>query len=122
MNTNQILSNLRKQKKKIDGERERLHHAIVAFEKLAGKAIEAGKKKYRMSRTAQKRVPAEPEEALGKIQSGKDGESLTLYNAAGRSQNQSQNPAIGPKIAQITPKMTELNPLKPARTKEPNRL
>jgi hypothetical protein len=54
VNTNQILSNLRKQKKKIDGERERLHHAIVAFEKLAGKAFEAGKKKYKMSRAEKK--------------------------------------------------------------------
>lgn len=58
MNTHQILSNLRKQKKKIDSERERLHHAIVAFERLAGKAIEAGKKKYRMSRTARKKIAA----------------------------------------------------------------
>jgi hypothetical protein len=58
MNTNQILSNLRKQKKKIDSERERLHHAIVAFEKLAGKAVEAGKKKFRISRAGKKKIAA----------------------------------------------------------------
>jgi hypothetical protein len=58
MNNNQILSNLRKQKKKIDSERERLHHAITAFERLVGKAFEAGKKKYKMSRAAKKKIAA----------------------------------------------------------------
>jgi hypothetical protein len=56
MNTNQILASLRKQKKKIDSERERLHHAIVAFERLAGKAIEAGKRKYRQSAKAKQAI------------------------------------------------------------------
>jgi hypothetical protein len=56
MNTNQILSNLRKQKKKIDRERERLHRAIVAFEKRAGKAVAAGKKKYKTSRSAKEKT------------------------------------------------------------------
>jgi hypothetical protein len=71
MNTNQILANLRKQKKKIDGERERLHHAIVAFEKLAGKAIEAGKKKYRMSRTARKKIAAGQKKRWAKFRAAK---------------------------------------------------
>ena len=71
MNTNQILSNLRKQKKKIDSERERLHHAIVAFERLAGKAIEAGKKKYRMSRTARKKIAAGQKKRWAKFRTEK---------------------------------------------------
>lgn len=71
MNTNQILANLRKQKKKIDGERERLHHAIVAFEKLAGKAIEAGKKKYRMSRSAKKKIAAGQKKRWAKFRAAK---------------------------------------------------
>ena len=71
MNTNQILANLRKQKKKIDGERERLHHAIVAFEKLAGKAFEAGKKKYRMSRSARKKIAAGQKKRWAKFRAEK---------------------------------------------------
>jgi hypothetical protein len=71
MNTNQILSNLRKQKKRIDSERERLHHAIVAFEKLAGKAFAAGKKKYRMSRSAKKRIAAGQKKRWAKFRAGK---------------------------------------------------
>jgi hypothetical protein len=71
MNTHQILSNLRKQKKKIDSERERLHHAIVAFERLAGKAIEAGKKKYRMSRTARKKIAAGQKKRWAKFRTEK---------------------------------------------------
>jgi hypothetical protein len=71
MNTHQILSNLRKQKKKIDSERERLHHAIVAFEKLAGKAFEAGKKKYKMSRSAKKRIAAGQKKRWAKFRAAK---------------------------------------------------
>lgn len=71
MNTNQILSSLRKQKKKIDSERERLHHAIVAFEKLAGNAFEAGKKKYRMSRTARKKIAAGQKKRWAKFKADK---------------------------------------------------
>jgi hypothetical protein len=71
MNTNQILASLRKQKKKIDGERERLHHAIVAFEKLAGKAIEAGKKKYKMSRSARKKIAAGQKKRWAKFRAAK---------------------------------------------------
>jgi hypothetical protein len=58
MNTNKILSSLRKQKKKIDRERERLHRAIVAFEKRAGKAVATGEKKYKMSRARKKKTAA----------------------------------------------------------------
>jgi hypothetical protein len=71
MNTNQILSNLRKQKKKIDSERERLHHAIVAFEKLAGKAFEAGKKKFKMSRSAKKKIAAGQKKRWAKFRADK---------------------------------------------------
>ncbi len=71
MNTNQILANLRKQKKKIDGERERLHLAIVVFEKLAGKAFEAGKKKYRMSRVARKKIAAGQKKRWAKFRAEK---------------------------------------------------
>jgi hypothetical protein len=71
MNTNQILSNLRKQKKKIDSERERLHHAIVAFEKLAGKAFAAGKKKYRLSRVARKKIAAGQKKRWAKFRAEK---------------------------------------------------
>jgi hypothetical protein len=75
MNTNQILSNLRKQKKKIDNEREHLHHAIVAFEKLAGKAFAAGKKKYRMSRSARKRIAAGQKKRWAKFKADKAAKS-----------------------------------------------
>ncbi len=71
MNTNQILSNLRKQKKKIDSERERLHHAIVAFEKLAGNAFAAGKKKYRMSLSAKKKIAAGQKKRWAKFRAEK---------------------------------------------------
>jgi hypothetical protein len=71
MNTNQILANLRKQKKKIDSERERLHHAIVAFEKLAGKAFAAGKKKYRMTRAARKKIAAGQKKRWAKFRAEK---------------------------------------------------
>jgi hypothetical protein len=70
MNANQILSKLRKEKKKIDHERERLHHAIVAFEKLAGKAFEAGKKKYRLSRAARKKIAAGQKKRWAKFRAG----------------------------------------------------
>ena len=71
MNTNQILSNLRKQKKQIDSERERLHHAIVAFEKLAGEAVEAGKKKFRISRAAEKKIAGGQKKRRAKFKADK---------------------------------------------------
>lgn len=71
MNTNQILASLRKHKKKIDTEREHLHHAIVLFEKLAGKAIEAGKKKYKMTRSAKKKIAAGQKKRWAKFRAEK---------------------------------------------------
>ena len=56
MDTKKILAKLRKEKKKIDHERERLHHAIEAFERLAGKAFAAGKKSYKQSAKAKQAI------------------------------------------------------------------
>ena len=71
MNANQILSKLRKEKKKIDHQRDRLYHAIVVFEKLAGKTFEAGKKKYKMSRSAKKRIAAGQKKRWAKFRAAK---------------------------------------------------
>ena len=67
MKTEAILSQLRKAKKKVDAERERLHRVIVALETLGSKAITAGKRKYKQSAKAKQRDQQGTEGALGEV-------------------------------------------------------
>ena len=71
MDTKKILAKLRKEKKKIDHERERLHRAITAFEELAGKAFAAGKKKFKQSRKARAAISKAQKARWAKYREGK---------------------------------------------------
>ncbi len=73
MKTEAILSKLRKAKKKVDAERERLHRVIVALEMLGSKAITAGKRKYKQSAKAKRAISKAQKARWAKFRAEKKG-------------------------------------------------